>query len=87
MNIDSPFYSFEAQFTETMRMMLQGTKPNAEECHCPRCNRKRWVLMVCAPSSSGKGEITQSFVPISVDFISLVESVYLYTGVPVMNAQ
>jgi len=22
--------------------MLQGTKPSQEECHCPRCNRKRY---------------------------------------------
>jgi hypothetical protein len=25
-------FSFEQQFTETMRMMLQGTKPSQEEC-------------------------------------------------------
>lgn len=40
-------HSFEAQFTETMRMMLQGAKPNAEECHCPRCNRKRCPCDEC----------------------------------------
>lgn len=33
--------SMEAQFTETMRNMLTGTKPTTEECYCPRCNRKR----------------------------------------------
>ncbi|XP_061177860.1 protein FAM193A-like [Saccostrea echinata] len=40
-------HSFEAQFTETMRMMLQGTKPGPEECHCPRCNRKRCPCDEC----------------------------------------
>lgn len=39
--------SFEAQFTETMRLMLQGTKPAPEECHCSRCNRKRCPCDEC----------------------------------------
>lgn len=39
------YFSFEQQFTETMRMMLQGTKPSQEECHCPRCNRKRYLKL------------------------------------------
>ncbi|XP_060085578.1 protein FAM193A-like [Ylistrum balloti] len=39
--------SFEDQFTETMRLMLQGTKPAPEECHCSRCNRKRCPCDEC----------------------------------------
>ncbi|XP_071167409.1 protein FAM193A-like isoform X2 [Mytilus edulis] len=42
-----PPHNFEQQFTETMRMMLQGTKPSQEECHCPRCNRKRCPCDEC----------------------------------------
>ncbi|KAL3864296.1 hypothetical protein ACJMK2_005990 [Sinanodonta woodiana] len=40
-------HSLEAQFTETMRMMLQGSKPTQDECHCPRCNRKRCPCDEC----------------------------------------
>lgn len=40
-------HSMEAQFTETMRNMLTGQKPTAEECHCPRCNRKRCPCDEC----------------------------------------
>lgn len=36
-------FSLEAQFTETMRLMLQGNKPSADELTCSRCNRKRSV--------------------------------------------
>lgn len=53
---------------------------------------------VIVPGVTGKGGLSwhvpqvpqgreKSLVPISIDFISLVESVYLSTGVPVMNAQ
>lgn len=39
--------NLEAQFTETMRMMLQGNKPSSEELSCPRCNRKRCPCDEC----------------------------------------
>ncbi|XP_070210896.1 protein FAM193A-like isoform X3 [Littorina saxatilis] len=40
-------HSMEAQFTETMRNMLTGQKPPAEESHCPRCSRKRCPCDEC----------------------------------------
>ncbi|XP_041368374.1 protein FAM193A-like [Gigantopelta aegis] len=40
-------HSMEVQFTETMRNMLTGSKPSADECHCPRCNRKRCPCDEC----------------------------------------
>ncbi|XP_055955292.1 protein FAM193A isoform X2 [Patella vulgata] len=40
-------HNMEAQFTETMRNLLQGTRPSVEDCHCPRCNRKRCPCDEC----------------------------------------
>ncbi|WAR21704.1 F193A-like protein, partial [Mya arenaria] len=40
-------HNLEAQFTETMRLMLQGNKPTQDELTCPRCNRKRCPCDEC----------------------------------------
>ncbi|XP_045190790.2 protein FAM193A-like isoform X3 [Mercenaria mercenaria] len=40
-------HNLEAQFTETMRLMLQGNKPSQDELTCPRCNRKRCPCDEC----------------------------------------
>lgn len=40
-------HNLEQQFTETMRLMLQGNKPSNDELTCPRCNRKRCPCDEC----------------------------------------
>ncbi|CAH1782955.1 unnamed protein product [Owenia fusiformis] len=41
-------HNIEAQFTETMRHVLQGTKPtNQDNCHCSHCNRKKCPCDEC----------------------------------------